>query len=89
MVMSWMKVTMSLVVCPLAVHCLRPPDLLCPQAYESVECLKAQVLQEQQLRSVTEGCLMEERAAWDQGRQVVLNTRSMLHTLGDLMSRLR
>ncbi|BFZ14431.1 hypothetical protein BsWGS_17470 [Bradybaena similaris] len=59
------------------------------QAYESVECLKAQVLQEQQLRSVTEGCLMEERAAWDQGRQVVLNTKSRLRTLGDLMSHLR
>ncbi|XP_059154283.1 ankyrin repeat and SAM domain-containing protein 3-like [Physella acuta] len=59
------------------------------QVAENEETLKAQILQEQQLRSVTEGCLMEERANWEQARQLLQDTRTKLRTMGDLMSRLR
>ncbi|KAH9514926.1 Ankyrin repeat and SAM domain-containing protein 3 [Bulinus truncatus] len=59
------------------------------QAYENEEHLKAQLLQEQQLRSVTEGCLMEERSSWEQARQTLHETRNKLRTMGELLSRLR
>ncbi|RUS86667.1 hypothetical protein EGW08_005541 [Elysia chlorotica] len=59
------------------------------QAYENEERLKAQVSQEQQLRSVTESCLMEERAGWEQAGQMLQTTRGKLRTLGEQQSRLR
>ncbi|XP_005109444.1 uncharacterized protein LOC101860609 [Aplysia californica] len=59
------------------------------QAYENEERLKAQVLQERQLRSVTESCLMEERAGWDRARRMLQETRSKMRTMGEILSRLR
>ena len=59
------------------------------QAYEVEERLKAQVLQEQQLRSVTESCLMEERAGWGRARGVLQEIRGKMRAMGDLLSRLR
>ncbi|GFN80886.1 ankyrin repeat and sam domain-containing protein 3 [Plakobranchus ocellatus] len=59
------------------------------QAYENEERLKALVSQEQQLRSVTESCLMEERSGWEQACQMLQTTRGKLRTLGEQQSRLR
>ncbi|KAK0057539.1 ankyrin repeat and SAM domain-containing protein 3 [Biomphalaria pfeifferi] len=59
------------------------------QAYENEENLKAQLLQEQQLRSVTESCLMEERSSWEQARQTLLETRNKMRFMGELLSRIR
>ncbi|GFR86517.1 ankyrin repeat and SAM domain-containing protein 3 [Elysia marginata] len=59
------------------------------QAYDNEDRLKAQVSQEQQLRSVTESCLMEERSGWEQACQMLQTTRGKLRALGEQQSRLR
>ena len=45
------------------------------QAFEQVEQLNAQILQERELRSVTESCLMEDGQAWQQVNVLSLDTR--------------
>lgn len=41
-----------------------PPGVF--QAYDQMEVLNQQVLQERELRSVTEGWLMDDRATWQE-----------------------
>ncbi|KAL4229131.1 Ankyrin repeat and SAM domain-containing protein 3 [Mactra antiquata] len=52
-------------------------------ALEQLEKLKAQVKQEQQLRNVTESCLMEERGAWQHVQRIIMETRQHCEDLKD------
>ncbi|XP_046369283.2 ankyrin repeat and SAM domain-containing protein 3-like isoform X1 [Haliotis rufescens] len=56
------------------------------QVYANVEKLKAQVQQEQQLRSVTESCLMEERG---RVQHVTMDTRHKCAEIKDTVKRLK
>ncbi|XP_064651001.1 ankyrin repeat and SAM domain-containing protein 3-like [Lineus longissimus] len=58
------------------------------QAYDQAEKCKAQVLQEQELRSVTEGCLMEDRKTWQQVHRIAMDTRQHCGELANLVQRL-
>ena len=49
------------------------PSLL--QAVEQSDQMKAQALQERELRSVTESCLMEDRQAWQEVHRLASDTR--------------
>ena len=63
--------------------------LLCLyQAMEQLEKLKAQVKQEQQLRNVTESCLMEERGAWQHVQRIIMNTRQQCEDFKDAIRKL-
>ncbi|XP_052258661.1 ankyrin repeat and SAM domain-containing protein 3-like [Dreissena polymorpha] len=57
-------------------------------ALEQLEKLKAQVKQEQQLRNVTESCLMEERGAWQQVQRIVMDTRQQCEDFKDAIRKL-
>ncbi|XP_052805036.1 ankyrin repeat and SAM domain-containing protein 3-like [Mya arenaria] len=57
-------------------------------AVEQLEKLKAQVKQEQQLRNVTESCLMEERGAWTQVQRIVVDTRQQCEDFKDALRKL-
>ena len=59
------------------------------QAYDSVEKLRAQVLQERQLRSVTEGCLMEERGGWQRVHHSLVDTHQHCRDISDAVTKLR
>ena len=59
------------------------------QAYDQVEHIKAQLLQERELRSVTESCLMEDRAAWQQVRRVATETHQCLVEVQDTTNVIR
>ena len=56
---------------------------------EEIEKLKAQVNQEGQLRNVTETCLMEERAAWQQVQRIIMDTRKQCEDFKDVLKKLR
>ncbi|XP_076458051.1 ankyrin repeat and SAM domain-containing protein 3-like [Babylonia areolata] len=58
------------------------------QAYDNVEKLKAQVLQERQLRSVTESCLMEERGGWQRVHHYLLDTHQRCRDIADSVNKL-
>ena len=59
------------------------------QAYDQSEKLKAQVAQERELRSVTEGCLMEDRKTWQQIHCITMETRQHCGEVVDLVQRIR
>ncbi|XP_064604738.1 ankyrin repeat and SAM domain-containing protein 3-like isoform X2 [Liolophura sinensis] len=59
------------------------------KVYEENDRLKAQVLQERELRSVTESCLMEERAAWQHTQHLVRDTRQCCDHLMPVLRKLR
>ena len=59
------------------------------QAYDSVEKLRAQVLQERQLRSVTESCLMEERGGWQRVHHSLLDMHQHCQDISDAVNKLR
>ncbi|KAL3885199.1 hypothetical protein ACJMK2_025290 [Sinanodonta woodiana] len=59
------------------------------QAVDQIDKLKAQVKQEQQLRSVTESCLMEERTAWQHVQRIVMDTRQQCEELREAHRKLR
>ena len=46
------------------------------QAYDQMDVLSQQVLQERELRSVTEGWLMEDRATWQEVSRLAADTRT-------------
>ncbi|XP_074652445.1 ankyrin repeat and SAM domain-containing protein 3-like isoform X2 [Tubulanus polymorphus] len=56
------------------------------RGYEQNEKLKAQVLQERELRSVAEGCLMETRASWQIVQRIATETR---HHCSDMTAALQ
>lgn len=57
-------------------------------AVEQLEKLKAQVKQEQHLRSVTEACLMEERGAWQNVQRIVADTRQQCEEFKDTVRKM-
>lgn len=59
------------------------------QAYEQVETVKAQVLQEQQIRSVTETCLTEERAVWHHVQRLIVDTRKKCEEMKESLRKLK
>ncbi|XP_071176021.1 ankyrin repeat and SAM domain-containing protein 3-like isoform X1 [Mytilus edulis] len=59
------------------------------KAYEQVETVKAQVLQEQQIRSVTETCLTEERAVWHHVQRLIVDTRKKCEEMKESLRKLK
>ncbi|XP_045208029.2 LOW QUALITY PROTEIN: ankyrin repeat and SAM domain-containing protein 3-like [Mercenaria mercenaria] len=57
-------------------------------AVEQLEKLKAQVKQEQQLRNVTESCLMEERGAWQHVQRIIMETRQQCEDFKDVVRKM-
>lgn len=55
------------------------------QAYEEAEKLQSQVGKEQQLRSVTESFLMEERAAWQLVHRTIMETRQHCEDMREML----
>ena len=51
-----------------------PPGVF--QAYDQMDVLSQQVLQERELRSVTESWLMEDRATWQEVSRLAADTRT-------------
>ena len=51
--------------------------------------MKAQVLQEQQIRSVTEACLTEERGVWQQVQQLIVDTRKKCEDMKESLRKLK
>ncbi|XP_078582537.1 ankyrin repeat and SAM domain-containing protein 3-like [Branchiostoma floridae x Branchiostoma japonicum] len=59
------------------------------RVYAQAEQLKEQVLQECELRKVVEGCLMEEKVAWQHVRQVATETRELCSDVRLLVHQVR
>lgn len=51
--------------------------------------MKAQVLQEQQIRSVTETCLTEERAVWHHVQRLIVDTRKKCEEMKESLRKLK
>ena len=54
-----------------------------------METVKAQVLQEQQIRSVTEACLTEERAVWHHVQRLIVDTRKKCEEMKESLRKLK
>ena len=59
------------------------------QSAEQVEALKAEVLQEKQIRIVTESCLNEERGTWHHIQRVVLEMRQKCDEMRESLRNLK
>ncbi|XP_050416603.2 ankyrin repeat and SAM domain-containing protein 3 [Patella vulgata] len=59
------------------------------QTYNNVEKLKAQIQQEKQLRSVTEGCLLEQQEAWQNIHHIVIDTKKRCDGMKDKVKKVR
>ena len=51
--------------------------------------MKAQVLQEQQIRSVTEACLTEERGVWQHVQHLIVDTRKKCEDMKESLRKLK
>lgn len=59
------------------------------QRCEEAEALKGQVSQEQELRAVVEGCLMEREVAWSEAQAKLQEMQAVARNTGVLLEQMR